>query len=426
MNLTDPAAAFLRLLPWIRSQFPQIESLRDGTRRIYLDNAAGTLVPRSVADAMADAAVWANPQPGRRWPAAAQTLRFHREARQRIREFLNAGDGDPVFFSESTTSSLLKLRLALEPELEPDDLVVVSDADHFANITPWEWRRRPALKLQMEADGSLDPDRLRSILTERVRLVALPVASNGLGAVPDLPALIRCVREYAPRAWVVLDAVHAAPHVPIDLAALDADALAFSTYKLFGPFAGVLWVRPSLAERLRCYAVEPHTDLETALELGTLNNVTIAGILAALTYLESVGTRLEPAFVGAFPTLERTRRRFKIALAASQAHEAEISRRVLRGMAQMRHVELLGERDERRVAGRVPTFGFHVADRPDDVVEAELWARSGIQVAAGNHYAGSVLRGLGKTGAVRASFAHYNTLDETDGFLRTLASLAPE
>src|SRR5438132_1003487 len=115
------------LLPRIRAQFPQLEKLRDERARVYLDNAAGTLVPQTVADAMAEAALWANPQPDRAWPSSPETKREHRRARALLREFLNAGDEDPVYLSESTTASLLKLRQALEPSIEVGDNVVVTD-----------------------------------------------------------------------------------------------------------------------------------------------------------------------------------------------------------------------------------------------------------------------------------------------------------
>src|SRR5688500_8593680 len=113
-----------RLLPSIRAQFPQIETLRDGRRRIYLDNAAGTLIPQRVSDAMAEAALWANPQPGRLWPSSPATTRAHRRVRELLGEFLNGADEDRIFLSESTTASLYKLREALEPGFDPRDNAV--------------------------------------------------------------------------------------------------------------------------------------------------------------------------------------------------------------------------------------------------------------------------------------------------------------
>ncbi|HEU4754781.1 MAG TPA: aminotransferase class V-fold PLP-dependent enzyme, partial [Armatimonadota bacterium] len=211
-----PASLFERFLPWVRSQFPQVAALRDGQRRVYLDSAAGTLVPQTVADAIADAALWANAQPERSWPPAPQTKAHHRRTRAMLRDFLNAAPEDPVFLSESTTSALYKLRESLEPGWAETDNVVVTDCDHFANISPWEWRARwEVRRAPMLPDGQLDLERFTALLDDRTRVVALALAGNGLGTVLPVGEAVRRVRERAPGARVVVDAVHAAPHLPI-------------------------------------------------------------------------------------------------------------------------------------------------------------------------------------------------------------------
>ena len=421
-SLAEP---FEGLVRWIRAQFPQIEALRDGRPRVYLDNAAGTLVPSSVVAAMAEAAVWANAQPERGWPSAPETRAQHQRARFLVRAFLNADEGDPVYFSESTTAALYKLREGLEPSLAPGDNVVVTDCDHFANITPWEWRARwEVRRARMLPDGHLDLDHLTSLLDERTRVVALAVAGNGLGTILHLDAAIAGVRRRAPRAFVVLDGVHAAPHVPLDVKALGADALAFSTYKLFGPFCGVLWLGERLAAALDPYHVEPHRDVETLLEWGTLNNVTVAGVNAALDYVAALGERLEPSAVGEHAGYPRERRRFKLALAGIRDYEAGISRRLLAGMAAMPHVRSFGVQNPRRADERAPTFAFAVEGMDDAVVERRLWEIAGVQVAAGSHYSAAVSRGLGRAGVVRAGFAHYNSSRDVDVFQNALQALA--
>ncbi len=414
-----------RWLPWIRSQFPQLEHLRGGERRLYLDNAAGTLLVATAAEAMADASLWANPQPERAWPAGPAARRLHARVREVIRGFIGAGEGDPVFFSESTTASLFKLREALEPSLSERDIVVVSDADHFANISPWEWRARHQVRrAPITEEGHLDVGRFRELLSPAVKLVALTVAGNGLGTLLRLETLIAEVRSRCPEALVVLDAVHAAPHVPVDVRRLDADALAFSTYKLFGPFAGVLWLRPTLFDQLQPYHVEPHTDPRSLLEWGTLNNVTVAGIEAALSYLSSLGERLEPHARGLFPDEPRAARRFRLALAAIQAYEARLSRFLCAALLEIDGVTLRGVADPERTDERVPTLAFTL-DRLDPAEwEMRLWEKGQVQVAGGAHYSAAVTRGLGLTAVARASFAHYNDREDAARLIRAVRDAA--
>ncbi|MFN3652249.1 MAG: aminotransferase class V-fold PLP-dependent enzyme [Armatimonadota bacterium] len=417
MSLTSPLA---RLVPWIRSQFPQVDHLRQGRPRLYLDNAAGTLVPQTVADAMADAALWANPQPERSWPAGPETKAVHRRARALLADFLNAAPEDRIYLSESSTSSLYKLRESLEPRLEGGN-VVVTDCDHFANISAWEWRPRwEVRRARMLPDGHLDAEHALSLLDAQTRVVAVTQASNGLGTILKLEELIPRIRERAPEALVVIDAVHGAPHLPLDAARLGADALAFSTYKLFGPNCGVLWLRRDGADALAPFRVEPHTDPETLLEWGTLSNINVAGIAAALEYLDRLGSKLEGAYVGRLAEYPRERRRLKIALTAIREYEEELSRRVLEELAGVERVRLFGVREPERAAERVPTFAFELEGVPNGELELRLWNEGGLQVAIGSHYSAAVTRGLGREALARASFAHYNSLDEAAAFVNAL------
>jgi cysteine desulfurase family protein (TIGR01976 family) len=409
---------------WVRTQFPQLERDGVGRRRVYLDNAAGTLMPVAVAEAMREAALWANAQPERSWPASQQTGSRIAQTRTALRDFLHAAPEDAIYFNDSTTASLFKLRVAVEPRLAGGS-VVVTDGDHYANISAWEWRaawevRRARMR---PADGGLDMEHLATLLDAGTRVVAVAAATNGLGTRYDLPAVARLVRSRAPEALLVVDAVHLALHAPLDVTAWECDALAFSTYKLFGPFAGVLWVRASLAARLDPYRVEPHTEAASLLETGTLNNPTVAAIGAALAYLEELGARLAPAH----PTPPDRRARLRIALEAIREYEASLSRSMLEGLRArpaLARVRLFGVAEPERVAQRVPTFAFAVVGMADDEVEHHLWEDTGLQVAAGSHYAAAVDRGLGRTSVVRASFAHYTTPDDVERLLDALAGLA--
>ena len=415
------AESFEKLVPWIRSQYPHLCQLRDGTPRVYLDNAAGTLVPEVVVDAMADAGLWVAAQPGRSWARA--TRRLHAGTRELLRDFLNAGEADPVFLSESTTASLFKLRESLEPELTGNSEVVVTDCDHFANISAWEWRARWRVRrVGMLPDGGLDLEELASAVGPATRLVAIPAASNGLGTILPVAGIVRLVRERNPGALVVVDAVHAAPHVPIDVQAWRADAVAFSAYKLFGPFSGVLWVAPELAARWAPYHLEPHTAPDTLPEWGTLNNSTAAGICAALRYLERIGERLGKNAVGRLTGFASFRRRhLRLAMEGIRAYESALTRLLIEGLAGIQGLRLLGPASEN---WRVPTLTFLAGAADPLEVEERLWSDHNLQVAAGNHYSGAITRGLGLQSVVRASFAHYNDREDVLRLLAGVRSVA--
>jgi selenocysteine lyase/cysteine desulfurase len=404
-------SALSPLLPGIRARFPQLERLPDGRRRVYLDNAAGTLIPRRVASAMGEGALWLNPQPGRSWPSSPETQQAHRAARGLLRAFLNAPRDSRVYLVESTTTAFQRLRDALTPQWDADSNLVVTDCDHFANVSPWEWRaawevRRPP----MLPDGHLDLERLAGLLDCRTRVVAMTAAGNGLGTIPRLQEAIALVRANAPGAKVVVDAVHAAPHLLPDVQNPAVDALAFSTYKLYGPCGGVLWVSESLLETLQPYHVEPHTEAETLLECGTLSSVAVSGVAAALDYLLELGRLLLDRRGAA----GEERLLLERAYAAIREHELQLTRQLLPRLGELPGLQLFGIADAARAEERVPTFSFSAQGIPDEHLERLLWERSGLQVAAGSHYSAAVTRGLGRPTVTRASFAHYNTLAEAN------------
>jgi selenocysteine lyase/cysteine desulfurase len=272
----------------------------------------------------------------------------------------------------------------------------------------------------MRHDGGLDPGTFAERLNSRTRVAALTLAGNGLGTLVSVPELVREVRRCSPDALVVLDAVHAAPHVPLDVAALGVDVLAFSTYKLFGPMAGVLWVSEDAGKRLSWYHVAPHTAQQSRAELGTLNTSTVAGTLAGLEYLRGIGERLEPHAVGLCAGLPRERRKLRLAMEAIRGYEQALSLRLLGGMTDLPGLKLHGVTDPARVADRVPTVAFTLQGVPATEYERLLWEVGGIQIGSGSHYSGAVLRGLGVEGVGRASFAHYNSRGDTEALIQAL------
>ncbi|MGB2953871.1 MAG: aminotransferase class V-fold PLP-dependent enzyme, partial [Gaiellaceae bacterium] len=245
-------------------------------------------------------------------------------------------------------------------------------------------------------DSTLDLEDVERQLSERTRVVAFPWASNAVGTLVDVARVAKLAHEAGALAWI--DAVHYAPHGPIDVAAAGADVLICSPYKFFGPHLGLAFGRAELLERLRPYKVRPAADepLGHRYETGTLPHELLAGFVAAVDYIGSIGWE------------------------AIQQHERELGERFLAGLPATSRLYGLPTMD-----GRVPTFALTVEGRRPYAVAERLGER-GIAVWHGNYYALEVMRRLGlePDGAVRIGIVHYNTAEEVDRLLAELDRVA--
>ena len=286
--------------------------------------------------------------------------------------------------------------------LRPGDELVVTRLDHDANVAPWlELARDTGAIVRRvdidERDCSLDADDLVAQLGPRTRVVAFPWASNAVGTVQDVRRISALAHEAGALAWV--DAVHYAPHGPIDVRAAGADVLLCSPYKFFGPHMGMAFGRRELLESWRPYKVRPAADdpVGHRYELGTCQHELLAGLVAAVEYVESLGW------------------------AAIAAHECALGERFLAGLPA--RVDLYGLPT---MTGRVPTFCFNVPGRTSEEVAVHLAERHEVAVWWGNYYAVETIARLGLDpwlGAVRAGIVHYNTADEVDRLLAGVAEL---
>jgi cysteine desulfurase family protein (TIGR01976 family) len=267
-----------------------------------------------------------------------------------------------------------------------------------------------------EADVSLDAESLASLLGERTRVVAFTLASNAVGTVTPAADIVRLVRELAPEALVAIDAVHAAQHRSIDVRALGADLLVCSPYKIFGPHLGLLFGRRDVLRRLRPYKVRPADEqLPHRWETGTQNHEGLAGFVAAVEYLASLGDATGSR-------RDRVRSAFAHTIGP---YEAQLAERFLDGVVSIDGVALYGIADVARVAERTPTFAVRVGDEhPLDTAKA--LGERGVFVWDGHYYALELMQRLGLEptgGAVRIGFCHYNTPDEVDRILADLAAM---
>jgi cysteine desulfurase family protein (TIGR01976 family) len=435
----------------IRARFPALRRDLTGRRRTYLNNAGGTILCEDSVRSMSRIARHANAQDGTITPGECATARVHAAARRAVADFLNAPSPEEISFHQSASHALFNLSFAFRDSLRPGDNLVVTRLDHAANVTPWKsfWGEDRGLEIRecgVTRDGMLDLDHLARLVDRRTRIVAVTCASNGLGSVVPIEAIVRLARRHGtPRpgsrargALVVVDAVHHACHAPLDVRMLGCDFLVFSGYKVFGPMGGVLWGRRRWLTALRPYRVEANAD-ETPFkyEQGTPNHAVLAGITGAMEYLEWLGARIErdaarrPGLKPLYREVRRrypdpARRRLKWAMTAARAHERTLSLALLDGFARLarRGVRLHGLTDPDRVDERDPTFLFEIRGLSQETIKRRLYERGRIEVPTGNYYSLAVYRHLRRRQTVRASFAHYDGLDTVRHFLKTLESAA--
>jgi cysteine desulfurase family protein (TIGR01976 family) len=363
----------------------------------FFDAPGGTQVPDEVIEAIAGYLRESNANLGGAFAASRRSDLLVGEARRTAGRFLACSPEEVVFGANMTTLNFALSRAAAR-ELDPGDEIVVTRLDHDGNIAPWlelaadlELRVRFA---EIRDDTSLDLDHLVSLLSERTRIVAFPWASNAVGTVVDVSRVSELAHSVGALAWV--DAVHYAPHGPIDVAAAGADVLLCSPYKFFGPHLGLAFARDELLDRWRPYKVRPAPErpFGARFETGTLPHELLAGFVAAVNYVDSLG------FEAIVP------------------YERELGARFLAGLPEECRLHGLPTME-----GRVPTFCVSLP-RSSPAEAAERLAERGLAVWHGDYYAVEVMKRLGLvSGALRIGLIHYNTEDEVDRLVGELARL---
>jgi len=313
---------------------------------------------------------------------------------------------------------------ALSRTLRPGDEIVVTRMDHDANVSPWVLAARDGGAVVRFADVhpedcTLDMEGLRKLLNPRTRWLALACASNAVGTINDVHTIARWAHDAGAR--VFLDAVHYAPHGPLDVQDWDCDALVCSAYKFFGPHVGVLWARRSLLEELHAYKVRPAPDtLPDRWMTGTQNHEGLAGVVAAVNYLAAL-----PQTVAAkdwFRGMAPRARDLHAGMVVLQQYEAMLAERLLEALAKRPRFKVWGITDRRRLAERVPTISITMEGRTVAEIAEHLAARQ-IYAWHGNMYALELTERLGleeRGGFLRLGLVHYNTAEEIDGLIQAL------
>jgi cysteine desulfurase family protein (TIGR01976 family) len=377
----------------VRERFPALRS-----PLAYLDAPGGTQCPETVIEAIAGYLRESNANLGGAFATSRRSDELIALSHERAGAFLGCRSEETIFGQNMTTLNFALSRAAAR-DFRAGDEVVVTRLDHDGNVSPWlELAHDLDLAVQfveLNDDTTLDLGDLERTLSDRTRVVAFPLASNALGTLTDATRVVELAHSAGALAWA--DAVHYAPHGPIDAAALGVDVLLCSPYKFFGPHLGLAFGRADLLRSWRPYKVRPAAEEPPGgrFETGTLAHELLAGFVAAVDYVDELGWD------------------------SIQAQERSLGERFLAGVPSRCTLYGLSTMD-----GRVPTFAFTVDGLPPRAV-AERLAERDIAVWDGDYYAFEAMTALGlqPDGAVRAGFVHYNTAGEVDRLLAALEAL---
>jgi cysteine desulfurase family protein (TIGR01976 family) len=404
--------AVVALPAQIRTAFPALERMHLGQPVAYFDGPGGTQVPRAVVAAMEDYLFHHNANTHWRYPTSEETDALIAGARSALADFLGATPAEIAFGANMTTLTF-HLARALGRQWGPGDTVVITELDHHANVAPWRALERErgvtirSVPLVPET-GQLDWPKLEELLSGSPRLLAIGAASNALGTISDVTRAAALARTAGALAFV--DAVHFAPHEPVDVAQIGCDFLACSAYKFYGPHIGVMFARKAVLQSLDVPKLAPAPEtVPERLETGTLNHEGIVGAAAAVEFLASLGTG------------SNRRSRLTRVFAELHARGQGLLERLWTGLEAIRGVRLYGVAPG---SPRTPTVAFTVAGRTPDQV-AEHLAQRAVFVSSGDFYATTVVERLGlKDGLVRAGCACYTTEDEVDRLIEGVRKLS--
>ena len=407
---------------WVRPQFPALAMKVNGYPAAFFDGPGGTQVPQQVIDAMSAYLASSNANTHGAFATSQRTDQVLAAAHAAMADLVGC-DPEEMVFGPNMTTLTFALSRALGRELGPGDEIVVTRLDHDGNVSPWTALEERGCVIRFvdlnPADCTLDMDDLRRKVTPHTRLVAVGYASNAVGTINDVREVVRLA--HAAGAMAYIDAVHYAPHGPIDVRSLDCDFLVCSPYKFFGPHAGALYGKREHLTRLRPYKVRPAADsLPDRWETGTQNHEGLAGVTAAVEYLAELGRRHTPEAKG-------RRAAILAAYDAIGAYERSLLERLIPALLEIPGLTFYGITDPARFAQRVPTVAVRIAGRSPRELAARLGER-GIFTWDGNYYALNLTERLGVEtagGMLRIGLVHYNTAEEVNRLLGTLRELAP-
>ncbi|HEY3522168.1 MAG TPA: cysteine desulfurase-like protein, partial [Candidatus Limnocylindrales bacterium] len=374
--------------------------------------------PRRVIDAVVAYYETSNANDGGAFETSERSVAIVDDAHAAVADLLGAASPDEIKFGANMTSLTFHVSRSITATFSPGDEIVVTTLDHEANVSPWlaAAADRDLLVRTVDIrpeDVTLDLDSFEAVLGPRTRLVAIGYASNAVGTINPVREMVE--RAHAVGARTYVDAVHYAPHGPIDVAAIGTDFLVTSAYKWFGPHLGALYGRRDVLDALPAYKVRPAHD---RFETGTQNFEGIAGAGGAIEYLRTIG-RAVGAGAG-------RRAELVAAMEAIRAYERRLAERLTLGLAAIPGVRTYGITDPERFGERTPTFAVTIEGVHPRAAAAEL-GRQGIAAWDGDFYAQALIERLGlfeSGGVLRLGIVHYTTAGEVDRLLEALDGIA--
>jgi cysteine desulfurase family protein (TIGR01976 family) len=422
---SEPASESSSIFPIerVRAAFPAL-SRPQGF--IFFDNAAGAQVPRIVLDAVNHHLLECNVQRGGRYGKSRDVDEIISQARQSVADLVNARDASEIAFGMNATSFIRLISLAVGQTLGERNEIVVTEMDHEANVATWLDLQRNGAQIRwwkMRPDGTLHPDDLMPLVSSKTRLVACTLTSNAIGSIVDVTSAAKIAHTAG--AEIFLDSVHYGPHGLIDVQAFDCDYLVCSGYKIFSPHMGFLWGRRELLKALPTFREDfiPN-EPPGKIEAGTFPYENVAGMHAAVQYLEDLGRDIPHNSEDVMRTAEPRRSRLERAFKSIREYEELLSSEMLLVLNDC-GATVYGINSENRISERVPTLCFTLPNLAPAKITEEF-AQRNIGVRDGHMYSPRLMRRLGlapETGAVRTSLVHYNTLDEIHRFGNALAEI---
>ncbi len=397
----------------IRKQFPALSRKINGRPTIYLDGPAGTQVPERVIEAISQYYHQSNANTHGYFTASRETDELLERTRDKVATFLGAPSGACISFGSNMTSLNYSLSRALVRDLSPGDEILISQLDHEANRGPWLALKSFGVQVReipLLPSGVLDYDAYTALLTDRVKLVCVGYASNIFGTVNDVVAIRE--QAHAVGARVVVDAVHYAPHLPLDVSALGCDFLLCSAYKFYGPHVGILYARKGLLDQLHTDRLRTQEQVAPyKIETGTLNHAAIAGVEAAIDFVADLasGADLRERILGAMTAIGR--------------HERHLIQVLAKGLDAIPGVTLYGP--STATAPRAPTISFTV-EGMDPVEVCKALGQQNIYAWDGHFYAirsMEVFDLLKVGGVTRMGVVVYNTLEEVQQTVAAVAAI---
>jgi cysteine desulfurase family protein (TIGR01976 family) len=403
----------------IRSRFPALSVTHGGRPFVYFDGPGGTQVPETVIEAVSRYYRESNANHGGAFLTSQRSDAISEDAHAAVADLLGV-DADEITLGPNMTTLTFHISRSIVASMKPGDEIVISGLDHQANVDPWIAAARDSEVIVRTWEPSLDDCTLRledldAVLNDRTRLVAVGWASNAVGTINPIAEVAK--RAHAVGAWVYVDAVHAAPHLPLDARAVDADFVACSVYKFFGPHVGAVYGKRDILAKLPAYKVRP---ADHRFETGTQSFESQAGTVAAIEYLADLGARY-----GGAPEGASRRERIAAGMRAIRAYEVELYRYLAERLAGVAGVSIVGLTADADMERRTPTAAITI-DGVTPRAAAEALGEQGIAVWDGDFYATGLIErlGLAPEGVVRIGLTHYNTREEVDRLIDGLEGIA--